>query len=340
MSLKKPTLLTQTATCLLVLASLVFTLNAIYVTDAYAQEVSLTTFPSTIRLQVQPSQTTSARFTITNQATEAIKLEIMLRSFKGDPTNDGKVIYLEGNDPAILKRVTVIDNDLPITSIELGPKQSKQLELKIETNKQEPTSDYYFSIIFLADTAGIKDEAPNEARASSIAQAGIAINVLLAVGPKELPLSYLEEFSTPFYRDSGPVPFTVRIKNRGPHFVTPKGTILIRNIFGQTVGRLDIQNQNILAGTSRSLSSTPYPNNANAETAKNTELHSQQAIWPEQFLLGFYTADLSIALSEKGPVLEQTIRFVAFPAKLLMLLGLLFIVTMLIALRIKRKIRD
>lgn len=317
------------------------------VSTAHAQGVSLSTFPSTLRLQAQPPEDIRAGFTVKNQTAETVKLDIMLKPFKADAANDGKVLYVEGNDPPILKQTQVVDDGFAVSSIELGPKQSKQLELHINLNEKEPISDYYFSVIMLAAEPEAPDETPNEVTAYSIAQAGIAMNVLLAVGPKEQPLGYLEDFSTPVYRDSGPVPFTVKVANRGPHYFTPKGVVLIKNIFGQTVGRLDIQNANILAGTSRSLTSIPYTQSANTNPSKSSDLStlptqylSQYAVWPEEFLLGFYTADLSIALSEDGPVLNQTIRFAAFPAKLLMATGVIITLILLIIYRVRKKLRD
>lgn len=324
----------------IILALLIVVLASNLTTKAaHAQGVSLSTYPSTIHLRVQPPADVRSSFSIQNISAETVKLNIILKPFKADTAQDGKLLYSEGNDPTIFKKIQVVDNGFAVSSIELGPKQSKTLSLRIDVDEKEPTTDYYFSVIFLTAEPGSADETATDATARSNAQAGIALNVLMNVGPKELPRGYLEEFSTPAFRSSGPVPFTVKLKNNGVHYFTPKGVILIKNIFGQTVGRIDLQNANILAGTGRTLVGTPYQTSAKIHAA-NSDLSSQQAVWPEKFLLGFYKADLSIALSEEGPLFTQTISFLALPTTFLIGLSIAGLIILLITLRIRRKLRE
>jgi hypothetical protein len=267
-----------------------------------------------------------------------------LRPFKPDPANDGKVQYVEGNNPKLLQRVQIIDSGYAISTLELGPKQTKNLQLRVQMQPGEPITDYYFSVIFLTSKELPKQDTGSNASVISTIEQGIALNVLVGSGPKELPNAAIAEYSTPSsYIDSGPVAFTVKIRNNGPHFVTPKGVILIKNIFGQTVGRVDLQNTNILAGTTRSMLGTPYQpsaKTADSPTVDNPDVLSSISVWPEKFLLGLYTADLSLALSADGPVFNQTIRFIAFPSKLLLILGIIAVIILLISLRVRKKIKD
>jgi hypothetical protein len=325
-----------------ILNTLFFILNTGH---AQAEGVSLSTFPTTLQLRAQPPADIRSGFSIQNKGTETVRLTIQLKPFKADAASDGKVQYLENDDPALLKKVQVIDDGFAVSSIELGPNQTKNLSLRVKLDAGEPINDYYFSVIFLSDEANPQSDTSEDATALSIAQSGIALNVLLGIGPKELPQGTIEEFSTLPYRDSGPVPFTIKVQNKGPHFMTPKGVILIRNIFGQTVGRIDLHNTNILAGTGRSLIGTPYQlsaKNPAAITSSNLtgiQDTSSKAVWPERFLLGIYTADLSLALSEDGPVFNQTIRFIAFPSKFLIALGITAIFILLIALRVRKTVK-
>ncbi len=302
---------------------------------AHAQSIALSTYPNTIQLRTQEQSETSGGFTIENKSDLPIKLKIALKPFKPDTTtNDGKVIYLEGDAPSIFKHVKILDNESAVTAIELGPRQSKQLTIQITTDKTLPNSDHYFSIIFLHEAKELPKEVQNEASAQTVIQGGIAINVLLQVGPKELPHGLLEEFSTLPYRTSGPVPFTVKVKNNGNHFITPKGIILIKNIFGQIVGRIDLQNSNIIAGTSRLMTGTPHAENAN----KNSTFSTEKTIWPEKFLLGLYTAELSLSLSDEGPIIYQSLRFFALPVHILFIMVFLAWIIIMIIIRIRRKI--
>lgn len=320
---------------------------------AWAEGVSLSTYPSTIQLRAHQAGDVRSGFTIENKSEATVKLLIQLKPFKADITNDGRVVYIENNDPPIFKKVQVVNDGFAISSLELGPKQSKNLTLRVQVDGGEKPADYYFSVIFLTVEPPLTDEAVEDAVARSNAQAGIAMNVLLSIGPKELPRGYLEEFSTPPFRSSGPVPFIVKMKNNGTQFYTPKGVILIKNIFGQVVGKIDLQNANILAGTSRSLVGTHYQSTAKTSAENSTEslptdnhLRGQKddnqlySVWPEKFLLGFYKAELSIALSENGPLFTQTISFLAIPTNVLIGLAILALAVILISLRIRKKLKE
>jgi hypothetical protein len=305
-----------------------------FIPQAHAEAFALSTHPTTIQMKAQIPADLRSGFSISNQSEQSVKLNILLRPFKPDPANDGKVQYVEGNNPKLLQRVQIIDNGYAVSTVELGPKQTKNLQVRVQLQKGDPITDYYFSVIFLTSEELPKQDASKDASVLSTIQEGIALHVLVASGPKELPNAAIAEYSTPSrYRDSGPVPFTVKIRNNGPHFVTPKGVILITNIFGQTVGRIDLQNTNILAGTTRSMIGTPYQSAAKTPSPASS-------VWPEKFLLGIYTAHLSIALSADGPVYNQTIRFIAFPSKLLLILGLGMLLILLISLRIRKKLKD
>jgi hypothetical protein len=137
-------------------------------------------------------------------------------------------------------------------------------------------------------------------------------------------------------RQTGPVPFLLSVNNVGTHYIAPSGTITIKNLFGQTVGKVAIPKSVILAGTSRTFTSTDNPG-----SASDAQLLSESTIvWPEHFLLGVYTATINLSLSDEGPIVARTVRFVAFPISFLV--GLLLFVILLIYIywRVKKKINE
>ena len=129
-----------------------------------------------------------------------------------------------------------------------------------------------------------------------------------------MPDAVLEEFSTGFFYESGPVPFTIRIKNKGTHFIKPKGEILIKNMFGQSIGKLNLVSVNILSNSTRAISN---------------------ALWKEDFLLGFYTATLNISLSNDGPTFTKAIHFFSFPFQGLIVIVIVLISTIIIVNRVR-----
>lgn len=283
--------------------------SLLFATPLHAEGISLGVYPPIFQIEATPPANIQAPLTIENQGNSEVNLKIELRPFKPSDQENGQIIYqtieeARFADPLIFQKIQLLDQGSPVTSVVLSPKQKKELILLIQLPKDEPPSDYYFSVLFL--TSDKKGESIN----SSQAVTGIASNVLLSIGQKGKIEGLIQEFSAPLFLGEGPVPITVRVKNKNEFFITPVGDIIIKNLFGQSVGRIDLTKTNVLAKSVRSLPAT----------------------WNEKFLLGPYKASLTLSLSDSGPVLRRDIFFFALPANILLiaiitLLALSFIVT-------------
>jgi hypothetical protein len=141
------------------------------------------------------------------------------------------------------------------------------------------------------------------------------------VGPFSKPQGKIEEFSTPFFVSKGPIPFTLRVKNSSDHFVTPKGNIVINNMFGQTIGKINLLSVNVLSNTVRRI-------------PDSLQTNPTEAIWPEKFLVGPYTATLTLALSDNGPLFTKELVFFAFPLEYLAAIILIICLIIFIAIRV------
>jgi hypothetical protein len=148
----------------------------------------------------------------------------------------------------------------------------------------------------------------------------------------------LEEFSSRTFFDKGPAPFTVRIQNTGIHSIKPKGEITIKNMFGQSVGKLDLSAVNVLSNSIRAIPNGTYAQelraggNLNTKTKSSLDFRRPVALWKENFLLGLYAATLSISMSNEGPTLTKAIHFFAFPIQ-----GFIIIIIISILVIIFRK---
>jgi hypothetical protein len=145
----------------------------------------------------------------------------------------------------------------------------------------------------------------------------------VAVGEKTASQGEIISFTTPWFRQSGPVPFSITISNHGNHYIEQTGYILIKNLFGQTVGKITLPQSIVLAGTTRKFDDNEQPSSRN------------MMIWPEHFLFGLYTATLSIKLEDHEPVTDKTIHFIALPLKILCI----FVTSLLALLIIASKVR-
>ena len=310
------------ASCFMILAS---------VKQAQAQGVSLGVFPPILQIQATPPTDVRSKIMIQNLGSDPVDLKIGLKPFTASDKEDGQVTYLSDfsyADPFIFNKMQILDGDTSIDSITLAPGQKKELTLQIVLPQNEILGDYYFSIIFMSANTPAADSN------TSGATAGVATNVLLSVGPKGPTRGEIEEFSAPLFKTHGPVPFTVRVRNTSNHFITTKGNIVIKNMFGQTVGKVDLLPVNILSQTVRSIPDSMQSPSANPPASLKSyfsNLKAPSAVWPEKFLFGPYTATLTIALSDQGPLYRRTVNFYAFPTETLLgILAIILIVTVIV----------
>jgi hypothetical protein len=315
-------------------------IGSILTPSAHAAGIKLGIYPPIIQIEALPPAKAQAPLTIINLEEKEVDLKIVYKPFLASGSENGEVDYLSAkdffkDDPLLFQRIKILDKGQEITKLILAPKQKRDLTLSVDVPKDETLSDYYFSIIF------ISTNGPDDKSTQSVSSGGIASNVLLSVGPKDIAKGNIEEYSVPYFVESGPVPFTLRVKNKGSHFFTPKGEILIKNLFGQTVGRVDLLPVNILAqsirGVPDSLQSPDATGSANSKyEIPNSKYSHPVAFWYEKFLLGPYSANLTIALSENGPLFKKTVYFFAFPIQIL--LGL--IAAILVVVFIRRRIKN
>jgi hypothetical protein len=297
-------------------------------TKVHAQEVSLGIYPPIFQMNAnRPPVNMTSPVSIQNFSNDPVTLEITMRQFTSSDKNSGEVKFFTNNndiqnpDSNILKKIQILDKNQPIDQILLAPQEEKSLTLSVTLPKDEPPGDYYFSILFIS-----KGKVINQKNASTT-NMGIATNLLLSIGNKEKASGLLKEFSTPYFINHGPVVFTVLIQNSSNHYINPEGAIVIKNVFGQVVGKIDLLPVNILAHTARLI-------------PDKSQSSDTQAIWKETFLVGPYTAELTTALSKDGPLFKKTIHFVAMPIPLIIALVFFCIVLAIIIVGVKYKLKN
>lgn len=321
---------------------LMFSFFLILSPKALAQNLDLGIYPPVIEIQANPPTDFKVPVFIQNFTDQSQDLTLTLKLFKPSKDENGTLIFSDVNlndypDPFILQRIQVFDETNKTNKFTISPKQRKDLVLQVQIPANEPKGEYYISMIFSTNPNASSSNNSTEVSAS------IVSNILLSVGPLGNTQGVLEEFSSPTFLFKGPVPFTIRLRNTSDHYINPKGNIIIENMFGQAIGKVDLLPVNILSNSVRRI-----PDSLQSGTAKQSDYQKIQAIvdansspvaiWPENFLVGPYTATLTIALSDNGPVFVRKTTFFAFPAEYI--LGILIIIgiVVFIAVRVRKKI--
>lgn len=310
---------------------------------AEAAGVSLGISPPLLEIQANPPTTVKAAITIQNSGSEPVNLKIIVKPFTASEKENGELRYLTekdefpGADREIFEKMEVLDGDESVEELSIGPEQERPLTLKITLPKNEPHSDYYFTLVFLV--------VPNAQENTNMTSAtgGIGVNVLLSVGPRGKAKGYLTEFSTLPFIQHGPVPFTVKVKNTGKRLFTPTGEIYIKNMFGQTVGKVDLLPVHILGHTSRgipdSLQNMEATISGQMSTTQYAKSDTPLAFWPETFLFGPYTATLTLGLSEDGPIYTKSVYFFAFPLEFMAGTIVVLCLGIIIGIRVRKRMQ-
>lgn len=292
---------------------------------AFASQLSLGVYPPIIQINTTPPSAMKQNITILNQADTPVTVSISILPFTQSDEKNGQVQYLPPSqtffaDPHIFDRMQLLEGDQPVTTLDLAPKQKKNLTLHIGLPKDEPAGDYYFSILFSTANGGATSTD------GSVLNGGIATNVLLSIGPTDKTTGTLDEFSAPWFVENGPLAFKVLVNNLSHHFISPTGEILIKNMYGQLVGQVNLLPVNILEGTSRYV---PSSNDSTLTTA----------LWPEKVLLGPYKATLVISLSPTGPLFRRTIYFLALPWQYLLGFVIALFIMGIIIYRVRERLK-
>lgn len=311
-------------------------------TVGYAQEspaFSLGIFPPILEINADPPSNIESQISIQNLSDSPQSLDIIFRSFRQSPKNNGEIEYLrqdqvEGPDPLIFQKIKVFDQDNEVKSITLEPLEAKDLKLGIGIEEGAPIGDYYFSVIFLSK----RDQTFTQSALDL--PGGIGTNVILSVGKKGETKGNILDYSSPFFLSSGPVPFTLLLKNNSNHYIVPRGSITVKNMFGKDMARLDILPQYILSMGERYMIDTDQasPGASMTKTIQGLNLKRNALIWPEKFLLGLYTAKMHVKLSDQGPDFERSISFIAFPSRIIFAVSFFAFILLGIYLKVRKKV--
>ena len=305
--------------------------------NVYAQEFHVSIEPTVIQIDSTPPSKFQAPFRIKNLSSSSIKLGLKIIPIEA--RDDGKINLLLNEEDTlasvIRERLIILDGQTQIKELELRAGETKQLLLFMDVKKGDPAGDFYFSLVFTSDGVVI-----DETSTSSI-PAGIAMNVLVSIGPKVSATAIIEDFSTNRIVGAGPVFFNLKLKNTGRHLIQPEGNVTIKNMFGKKVADIKILPQYVLAESSRYLidSTQASPSAQTSDILSRKQQDNPVVIWGEKFLLGFYTAEAKLYLEDNGAEVIKRITFFAIPVQILVIVSGIVFVILGILLRIGIKLR-
>lgn len=304
-------------------------------TSIFGQSRSLSIYPPVIEVDATPPSSPTVPIVIQNNNPDELRLEIRLIPFK--PNNEKGDVIL---DPSLMERsfykfysdkIQILSEGEKIASITLQPLETREVILNVNLEKGDPPGDFYYSIVFVSE-----GNEPQDTSLSSI-PAGIATNLLLSIGPKGKASGGITEFKTSFFKNSGPVEFSLNLHNASNHLILPQGEVIIESIFGKTMGKIEILPQYVLSKSNRYLLDVDQASGS-ARLSYNNKNYIPKIVWKEPFLMGIYKATAKIQLEENGRTIDASTYFMAFPLYLFVGIIVIVFVSLSIYLRVRRKI--
>ncbi len=304
-----------------------FAFLAFSLETARAESSNIRLSPTLIKITAEPPFEKELPILIENLGDDTVNLNIEIKPFEAGREEKGDIKYLiEDPNPSFKRNIRLLDADFVANKITLSPKENKTLNLKIVVPDNQESIDYYFSIILLSQNDPVFEPVDEDElkTAYSINQIGLATNVLLSVGPFTTPSVEIEEFKTTNNFESGPIPFTLRVTNRGINMIYPKGFIFVKNMFGQTIAKIPVRPENILADSTRRLTDQPQ---------------TDSILWNERILFGIYTAEVRLDITETQTISALT-KFSVMPVKPTGIALLSLIVVIFIYKRVRKKMEN
>lgn len=306
-------------------AMLIFLCMILFAKPAMAADFSVGVSPSLLQIEAKTPDLIKKPIEIENTTDKPISLNIQFMPFSATDKQNNEISYSVDtkeffkNDPEIFEKIKIYDADANavVSHISLEARQKKTVYLSVDIPSEEKYSDYYFSIVFISkNIENIQEIDKNQFSAQTTINAGIAVNVLLSIPePNKKPEAIIDTFSTSFSHQQGPVIFTLKIKNTKNNLTWFHGYFVVKNVFGQPVGNIEVKPTIVLANTTRSI----------------------DIIWPEKIILGPYTSFLTINLEKDGPSYGRTIHFLGTPIKFFTGVIVIIIILLIIISRIKSK---
>lgn len=299
-----------------------FLLNIFFLTNSYAKALSIGTAPTFEKLQLEPGEVYEDNFTVWNLESSTTTYYIQVSSFRQIQNQPGSAIFLsedeDENNPYSASDWLAINE----RRLELIPNRNITVDYSITVPEELAPGDYNVEIYFSSEEA----EKEKETTAYSILSSGIPI--LITIGDDYAESAEILDFysTQKIYEKPNFTTLITRIQNLGDTHITPKGDIVLTNLFKQEVGRISFNetNQSVLRDNSGI-----YESNWDLETY----------IKDGKFALGPIKAETLILFRRNNPgfaVLSATTSFWIIPWKLIILI-LTVIIVIYVVLKLTKK---
>lgn len=275
----------------------------------------LTISPPIVELTLNPGEASSQTIKLTNPTAQLVEIYPTVMNFSASG---------EGGEPAF-SPASASESKFALANwisfqqgkIALTPEQVVEFKYQIKAPKDAEPGGHYGVVFF-----GTEPPTP-EKNVSQVSLASMIGSLILVRVPGDInENANLVDFSANKFYLKTPVEFTIRIKNLGNVHFKPQGEIDLKSLFGNKTAQVQVNSEkgNVLPDSTRKFS---------------------QNWWPSKWMLGRFTANLTLSYGETNQILSGKLSFWIIPIWFIILVGIIILaIIVLIIWRIRRKKKE
>ena len=246
------------------------------------QSITLGISPQTLDVTANPGEVIANTFRLTNASAGTIQIKTTPKNFT--PLGEEGAVNLTEDDTSYA--IATWTSVSPATTT-IKSNETADFEVVIDVPTDAEPGSHFGSVVF-------QTIPPEDDSAAAVVSQEIAPVILVKIAGEVTETAEIEEFSSTqsFWSDEATISFISRIKNTGSAHFKPTGQIVIKNMLGNEVKKLELSKENIL------------PNSIRQITTDWTDFG---------FLIGNYSAELTIVSDDGNNIQTSTTSFTVFP---------------------------
>lgn len=267
--------------------------------------------PTRVELNAAKGNTYTVKLNIRNVTVSDLDYTYSVNDFNAADETGAPHIIMDGNMPESASIKTWISG---ISDFSLKSKKFTTLNINIAVPANAEPGGHYGVIRF---SGGTPDLENSNVGVSVSAGVLLLIRVDGIITEKASLASFFSarpDGKQSSFFETAPITFVTRIRNEGNTHVKPAGNIEVRDIFGGLVSRLGVGNG----------SSNVLPNSIRRFEAK----------LDKPWMIGLYTANLTMGYGSTGQAITSTIKFWVIPIRLIVIVLFILITLIYIFIRL------
>jgi hypothetical protein len=251
--------------------------------------------PGKVEVFLNPGESVTRTISVTNRIGRKVKFAVVVEDFVGTTDPDRPVLLLGDDDsPNSFRRN--IKPDTQEFTLDFGQRISIPITIDVPLNAQ-PGGFYSSVIISNQPDKDNESASTTEALARNKIISRLGVLFFVRVNGEANESGQVTDFRIggpkKIIREEGPLSFEILFENTGSVHLVPYGTIDIKNTLRQRVAKLPVD----------------------AYFSLPKSLRYRTIDWDKKFLLGRYTADLSLNKGYGNLIDERRIAFWVIPWK-------------------------